>query len=110
MKLSSEPTDEGNTDNLSFMKKAYLLVYSDNIGDRASVKAIIDSIPGILNWRYDMPNCFYIISEKTAQELVNLIESKIHSASKRFFITEISTNRQGYLPKDTWDFIDVTNR
>lgn len=92
------------------MKKVYLLVYSDNIGDRTSIKTIINSIPEILNWRYDIPNSFYIISEKSAHELVNLIDPKIKSTSKRFLITEVSANRQGYLPKDTWNFINMTNQ
>ena len=44
-----------------------------------------------------MPNSFYLISEENANVLVDRIYSQITSDTCRFFITEISMNRQGYL-------------
>lgn len=87
-------------------KKVYLLVYSNVIGDRNELKRILDNIPEVLNWRYDMPNSFYIISDHPAQVLVEKIHSRITSESCRYFITEITSNFQGYLPKDSWNFIN----
>lgn len=88
------------------MKKVYILVYSNVIGDRSVMKDILNSIEGVLDWRFDMPNSFYLISKMSASTLVDKIHANIQSESCRFFITEISANRQGYLPKDTWAFIN----
>lgn len=88
------------------MRRVYLLVYSNVIGDRDVMKGILNNIEGVLDWRFDMPNSFYVISEMNACTLVDRIHANIHSDSCRFFITEISANHQGYLPKDTWEFIN----
>lgn len=91
------------------MKKVYLFIYSDKMGDRESIKNSLDSIVEILDWRYDLPNCFYLISECSANELSNLIYHKYEERPCRFIISEIQTNRQGYLPKDTWTFLKSIN-
>lgn len=83
----------------------YIFVYSNSFGDREAVKSILNSIPAVQNWRYDLPNTFYIVSDKTANELATLIMAK--RPNKRFIIAEISKgNRQGWLPKDTWNFLN----
>ena len=87
--------------------RVYLLVYSDKIGNRESVKNVVSSIPEIAHWRYDMPNSFYLHSQKSAQELTDLFVEKLNKPDKRFFISEITSNRQGYLPMETWDFINI---
>lgn len=53
-----------------------------------------------------MPNSFYLKSEKTAVELSALFAKTLNKDSKRFLILEITDNKQGYLLKDTWDFIN----
>ena len=85
------------------MKKAYLLVYSDSLGSRSKVKECLNSIEIIATWRYDMPNCFYLISEFSASELSKSIRKELGRG--RFLITEISDNRQGWLPSKTWHLI-----
>lgn len=61
---------------------------------------------GLNSWRYDMPNSFYICSQSTAQELTDIFLLHLQNAiNYRFLIIEISENRQGFLPKDTWNFI-----
>jgi len=88
------------------MKKNYLFVYADSLGDREAVKKIIDSIPQIDNWLYDIPNSFYLKSESSADHLVDLIKEKVKAEHLVYFITEIHSNRQGYLTKDVWDFLN----
>lgn len=88
------------------MKNNYLFAYSDSLGDREAVKKIIDSIQQIDNWLYDIPNCFYLKSESSADKLVDLIKEKVEVNYPVFFITEIPSNRQGYLTKDVWDFLN----
>ena len=80
--------------------KNYLFVYSDNLGGREYVNGILDAIN--CNWRYDINNCYYLKSNLTADELT---QSILKIARGRFFITEISSNRQGILPKRTWEFL-----
>lgn len=87
------------------MKKNYLFVYADSLGDRDAVKTIIDGIPQIVDWLYDIPNCFYLKSDSSANELVDLVKSKTQVKDPVFFITEIPLNRQGYLTKDVWNFL-----
>lgn len=89
------------------MKRVYLFVYSDILGNRETVKRILDNIPKVLKWRYDMPNSFYLLSESTANELVDLIHNQLENRTCRFIIVEITKNHQGYLPEDSWQFINM---
>lgn len=81
-------------------RRAYLLIYSGASITREQVKNWANSDPAVITWRYDLPNSFYLISDKNAQELSDAFVKRIGEA--RFLITEVSDNRQGYLPKDTW--------
>lgn len=86
------------------MKRAYLLLYSNAIGDRAKVKQWVDSSPLVITWRYDLPNCFYVISEATAQELSDAFR-EFTGPTGRFLFIEASDNRQGFLPPETWHLL-----
>lgn len=87
------------------MNKVYLFVYGNSLGNRDEVRTIIDSIPEITNWRYDIPNSFYLHSSNSALELVDLIKAKLKEEKVSFFVTEITNNFEGYLSKESWDFI-----
>ena len=88
--------------------KAYLLVYSDSLGTREQVKNCVSKIEEVHTWRYDMPNSFYIISEYSANEIAQSIRRVL--GNNRFIVTEISvSNRQGWLPKETWHLINQKN-
>lgn len=82
----------------------YLFIYNDDFGNRETVKDILDSIPEITDWRYDLPHAFYLISDLSADQLADLVIEK--KANARFFLTEVGQNRQGWLPKATWDFLN----
>lgn len=88
------------------MVKLYLLVYSNLFGDREFIKEILDNLPEVKKWRYDIPHCFYFSSEKTARELMNLFLEYKQSKEGRFFITEINRNFEGMLSPKTWDFFE----
>ena len=89
--------------------KVYLLIYGSSMGDRAYMKNILNAIPEVVHWRYDIPNCFYIQSESTSQELVDMMAERMGENVKRFLVSEITSNRQGYLSKETWNFIKMKN-
>ena len=90
------------------MRKAYLFVYSNDLGTREIVKNAVDSIESIILWRYDLPNSFYLISTSSAIELSKTIRMKL--GDKRFIITEISSNKQGWLPQKSWHLINNKKR
>ena len=90
------------------MKKTYLLIHGRNLGTRDEVKACLEAIPEIIEWRTEIINSFFIISESSAQELVPLIR-KCRGDKGTFFITEVTTNRQRWMTPDSWVFIGSKN-
>lgn len=83
------------------MRRAYLLVYSDLVGTRASIKSWANESPLVVTWRYDLPHSFYLISDSSAQELAASLRSRAGNRG-RFLITEVSENKQGWLPSGAW--------
>lgn len=83
------------------MRKAYILIYDDNVGTRDEIKAVINDMPSIKTWRYDMPNCFYLISEKSAGEIYEEFIT-LNGTKGKFAFLEINENRQGQMLKETW--------
>jgi hypothetical protein len=88
------------------MKKSYLFVYDNEVGTRDQVKAWLDSMDEVLDWRYEIPNSFYLISEKSAKEL----SEHFHQVSGQrknvgFIITEIVDNSFGWLDGKSWYLI-----
>src|SRR5260370_36332941 len=87
------------------MRKAYLLVYSSTLGTRVQIQECLNELPQVIHWRHDLPHAYYIISEvEEAQELAGLIRACRHGKG-RFILTEVSTNKGGWLPKDSWYLI-----
>lgn len=86
------------------MKKTYLLVYSGAVGDRGRVKGILNQLYMIDTWRYDLPNCFYIVSEYSAKQISEELRSKF-SKKGRFIVSEIPSNSYGWLAEGSWHLI-----
>ena len=86
------------------MKHAYLFIYNDSVGTREQVKEFLNKRQEISNWRYDLPNMFYLISEKSAQELYEIIQ-EFNKERGFFLICEAGQNRQGWLPEKTWTLL-----
>lgn len=89
------------------MRRAYVLVYSAD-WTKDQVRTYIDSLREIINWRTDLPNSFYLVSEKSADELATLFRSFTKDKGL-FLISEVSANKQGWLPKDSWDMMNNKN-
>lgn len=85
-------------------RRAYLFIYNDDVGTREEIRDYLDELPEVLNWRYDMPYAFYVISRCSAQE----IAEKIHEFADdgRFLIVEVAENKQGWLPRRTWTLLN----
>jgi hypothetical protein len=82
------------------MKMAYLLVYNDALGSREDVKRCLNGMKEVITWRFDIPHSFYIISEADARTLGESIRERIGKG--RFLIAEITQNKYGWLPPETW--------
>lgn len=86
-------------------RRAYLLIYSGGVGTREEVRDYLDNLPEILNWRYDVPHAFYLISECNADEITNLI-LRFSKGEGRFLVSEVVDNSQGLLPRGAWRFLN----
>ena len=93
------------------MRRVYFLIYNDDLGTRSQIKRFLDAQETIDDWRYDIPGLFYLISELTADELCQLIRNglKQEESGARFIVSEVSRNRQGWLPRDTWKFLRLSD-
>lgn len=87
------------------MNRSYLFVYNDLCGPRATITAILDRMPEVLNWRYDIPNCIYVVSRASAQELADSFRRNGGGAGTWLF-AEATANKQGWLSQDTWAFLN----
>ena len=85
------------------MKKAYLFVYNDDVGTRDEVKKTLSEMPEITHWRYDMPNCFYVISEASAKQLAEHLRQL--KPNGMFIFTEMAGNEYGWLTSESWYLI-----
>jgi len=86
------------------MRKAYLLIFDPLVGSQEQVRDAINAMPEVVNWRFDMPFTIYFISEEPARNLSLIFRQKMHRG--RFLILEVTNNKQGYMLKETWDFLN----
>jgi hypothetical protein len=91
------------------VRRSYLLVYSDTLGTRDQLKALLSELEEVVTWRYDLPHSFYIISDEDANTLAKAI--RVRRGNKgRFIITEIASNKQGWLTPESWYLINKKKR
>ena len=88
------------------LKRAYVLLYNDDVGTRDEIKNYLSDSEHVIHWRYDLPNSFYIISNSSAQELAEAIQG-LNNKRGMFLVTEISTNKQGWLLRDAWTLLNT---
>ena len=87
-------------------KYAYLLVFDSTIGALEEVSKFLDFREDIFyNWITILPNSFFVISDKSATELTKVFREFTQDKG-RFIILDVETDRNGWLPKKTWDFLN----
>ncbi|HIE9131226.1 hypothetical protein [Klebsiella variicola] len=86
------------------MIKLYIFNYSDTAGTREEIKTWIENEGKISNWRYDLPNCFYLVANATAYELSTSF-NEYNGKKGRHLIAEVTDNREGLLTKQSWAFM-----
>ena len=74
------------------------------MGTQVQVGELLNKIPEVTLWRYDMPNAFYVISEASAQMIGEKLQALV-SGKGRCLITEISPNGFGWLTNESWYII-----
>lgn len=88
------------------MKYAYVLIYSNAFGTRDDVADHLDGMPEILNWRYEMPNSFFLVSSLRDADVIarKLMRKGIKGAS--LLVTEYTGNSQGLLTEGSWSLLN----
>ena len=86
------------------MTRAYLLVFSRLLGTKDEVREALNTIPEVVTWRRDFPQVFYLLSDADSQTLARAIKERFPKG--RFLVSEIAGNKYGWLPKDSWSFIN----
>jgi len=85
------------------MSNAYILVFSSEI-DRKSVSDFFDSMDGIDNWFYSLPNSIFLVGSVPALTISKRFMERF--GQKRHFVTLISKKaRQGWMPKKHWNLL-----
>ena len=81
----------------------YLFLYNRSYGDTGEVRERLNSLEVIDEIRELFPYSFFLSSDVDA----NTISAEIRRLfpDRRFMITEIGNNRQGWMPRRFWNFI-----
>ena len=85
--------------------KAYVIAfYQEEISDKELV-GFLDNQAEILNWRTEIPNTVFVVSDKGAQHISELIGEEFPES--HFIVVEyVSYNANGLLEEETWDFLN----
>ena len=83
------------------MINAYLYVFTPKGFDRKDVTDFLDTLDGVVNWFYSIPNCVFIVGSVPARTLSRKLTEKF--GEHRHFVTLISKKaRAGWMPKEHW--------
>lgn len=83
------------------MSNAYVYVFTPKNFDRDDVSKFLDTVEGVENWFFSIPNCVFIVGTVPAKQLSKLLVE--HFGEHRHFITIVSKKaRAGWMPKEHW--------
>jgi hypothetical protein len=85
--------------------KAYIIAfYQEEISDKELVK-FLDNQNEILNWRQEIPNTVFVVSNKSAHHISELLGEEFPNSL--FVVAEyVSRNANGLLDEETWEFLN----
>lgn len=85
--------------------KAYIIsFYQQEISDD-ELAGFLDSQDEILNWRKEIPNSVFVVSNDNAHTLSKLIENEFPQST--FLVSEyVPYNSDGLLDEETWAFLN----
>src|SRR5690242_14327896 len=94
----------------SAAKKSYIFIYDEKLGTREQLVDYLDGLDEIINWRYELPNCFFIVSRENADKLCELItkfSDNMENKERLFLISQYHrSNSQGWLLSEGWNFLN----
>ena len=83
------------------MSNAYLYVFTPESFDRKQVADFLNTLDGVDDWFYSIPNSVFIVGTVPARTLSRKFMEKF--GQHRHFVTIISKKaRAGWLPKEHW--------
>jgi phosphoglycolate phosphatase-like HAD superfamily hydrolase len=86
------------------MKSYIISFYQQEISDDELVE-FLDEQNEILNWRKELPNTVFVVSNKNAHSLSKLLAEEFPESL--FIIAEYSTyNSDGLLDEESWEFLN----
>lgn len=85
--------------------KSFVLIFNGGSEERDKLKKVLDEIPEVCSWRYDMVSCIYILSNHSAKTLYDGIKSKYPDIG-RHLITEFGSDYWGELTELSWKFLE----
>lgn len=83
------------------MRRLFVLLYDDALGTRQELQMAINATaPIVLEWRFDLPNSFFLISEATAKTIAEAI--RFRRPNGRFVVLEAGGDYWGWDHPETW--------
>lgn len=86
------------------MSKAYSITYDLRTPGR-NYNQLYEAIKGSPRWWHFLESTWLIITDETAQQVWQRIGSQIDK-NDFMLIIEVRNNKEGWLPKDAWDWIN----
>ena len=87
------------------MLKPFLVAFNDAQITRQSLLDFLDTRPEVKNWFAFMPSAIFVVSDRTAQQLAEVIRAGL--PGKNFLITEVPRGaNDGWMGANVWDFIN----
>jgi hypothetical protein len=84
--------------------KSYIFVFNGGATEREKLIDVLNVIPEVYTWRYDMGSCFYILSDSTAQKISETILASYPTLG-RHVITKLGDEYWGNLTSNSWHML-----
>ena len=84
---------------------AYVLIFDDAVGTRDQILEFLNTRSEVLNWYTCLPNAVFLVSDTTAGQLQKVM-LEFTRGNGRFLILDTKTDKNGWLPKRAWDFLN----
>ncbi|MBL0592640.1 hypothetical protein [Aeromonas veronii] len=85
--------------------KSFIFIFNGGADEREKLVKILDQLPEVNTWRYDMLSCIYILSDHTAKEIQEAIKQHYPSIG-RHMITSLGNEYWGELTGESWHFLE----
>jgi len=81
---------------------SYVLVLDDTIARQEAI-SLVDKLPAVKNWYACMDHVVFLVSDNVASDLAATLRP--HLGKRRFLLMDAGTDRNGWLPKQAWEFM-----